>query len=204
MITLKTLINNAPAELRDTLDRIKGRIGLVRHIAAMRPGQLSSPPESAKAAMRAIARRWLGLHEEIQGREQKLEHMVRDRAPELMASHAVSTMTVAEMLILVGDNPERIRSEAALAQLCGGCPSPASSGKTSRMRPNRGGNRRAIAAIHRIAIVRMRDDEATKACAARRTAQGNTRRERVRCIKRHLVREIYRKLCLSPVRPTST
>jgi transposase len=204
MITLKTLIINAPAELRDTLDRIKGRIGLVRHIAAMRPGQLSSPLASAKAAMRAIARRWLALHEEIQGHDQELEHMVRDRAPDLMASHGISTMTVAEMLILVGDNPERIRSEAALARMCGVCPIPASSGKTSRMRLNRGGNRQANAAIYRVAIVRMRDDEATKAYAARRTAEGKTRREIVRCIKRYIVREIYRKLCVSPVRPTST
>ena len=123
MITLKTLIINAPAELRDTLDRIKGRIGPVRHIAAMRPGQLSSPLASAKAAMRAIARRWLALHEEIQGPEQELEHMVRDRAPDLMAWHGISTMTVAEMLILVGDTPERIRSDAALARMCGVCPS---------------------------------------------------------------------------------
>ncbi|MEM9761052.1 MAG: IS110 family transposase [Pseudomonadota bacterium] len=195
MITLKTLIINAPAELRDTLDRIRGRIGLVRHIAAMRPGELSSPLASAKIAMRAIARRWLALHEEIQEHEQQLEHMVRGRAPELMASHGISTMTVAEMLILVGDNPERIRSEAALARMCGVCPIPALSGKTSRMRLNRGGNRQANAALYRVAIVRMRDDEATKAYAARRTADGKTRREIVRCIKRYIVREIYRELC---------
>lgn len=203
MITLKTLIINAPAELRDTLDKIKGRIGLVRHIAAMRPGELSSPLASAKAAMRAIARRWLVLHDEIQEHEQELERMVRDRAPELMTSHGISTMTVAEMLILVGDNPERIKSEAALARMCGVCPIPASSGKTNRMRLNRGGNRQANAAIYRVAIVRMRDDEATKAYAAKRTAEGKTRREIVRCLKRYIVREFYRRLCMPPTAPTS-
>ena len=188
MITLKTLIINAPSELRDPLDQIRGRIGLVRYIAAMRPGELYSPMASAKAAMRALARRWLALHEEIQGHDQELERLVRDRAPELMDSHGISTMTVAEMLILVGDNPARIKSEAALARMCGVCPIPASSGKTNRMRLNRGGDHQANAAIYRVAIVRMRDGEATRAYASRRTAEGKTRREIVRCLKRYIVR----------------
>jgi len=198
MITLKTLIINAPTELRDTLDRVKGRITLVRHIAALRPGKITSPMASAKAAMRAIALRWLSLHEEIQAHDHELERLVQEKAPELMKSHGISTMTVAEMLILVGDNPERIRSEAALAKLCGVCPIPASSGRTNRMRLNRGGNRQANAAIYRVAIVRMRDDERTKSYAARRTAEGKSRREIVRCLKRYIVREVYRHLCAPP------
>lgn len=198
MITLKTLIINAPTELRDTLDQIKGPISLVRHIAALRPGKISSPTASAKAAMRAIARRWLTLHEEIRDHEQELELMVKKRAPELMAAHGTSTMTVAEMLILIGDNPKRIKSEAALAKMCGVCPIPASSGKTHRMRLNRGGNRQANAAIYRVAIVRMRGHEQTKTYARRRTKEGKTRREIVRCIKRYIVREIYRHLCPAP------
>ncbi|OAM77452.1 IS110 family transposase [Devosia elaeis] len=195
MITLRTLIINAPSDLRDTLDQIKGPITLIRHIAALRPGNIMSPSASAKAAMRAIARRWLMLHEEIVEHEQELDRMVTERAPELMKSFGISTMTVAEMLIMVGDNPERIRSEAALAKMCGVCPIPASSGKTNRMRLNRGGNRQANAAIYRVAIVRMRDDDRTKTYAARRTAEGKTRREIVRCIKRYIIREIYRYLC---------
>ena len=198
MITLKTLIVNAPVELRDTLDGLRGRITLVRHVAALRPGEITSPIASAKTAMRAIARRWLALHEEIQSHDQELDRLVREKAPELMESHGISTMTVAEMLILVGDNPERIHSEAALAKPCGVCPIPASSGRTNRMRLNRGGNRQANAAIYRVAIVRLRDDERTKAYAARRTSEGKTRREIVRCIKRYIVREIYRALCASP------
>lgn len=195
MITLKTLIVNAPAELRDTLDQIRGPISLVRHIAALRPGKITSPTASAKASMRAIARRWLALHEEIQTHGEELERLVREKAPELMKSHGISTQTVAEMLILVGDNPQRIKSEAALAKMCGVCPIPASSGKTNRMRLNRGGNRQANAAVYRVAIVRMRDDERTKAYAAKRTAEGKTRREIVRCVKRYIVREIYHHLC---------
>ncbi len=123
---------------------------------------------------------------------------MRARAPDLMASHGISTLTVAEMLILVGDNPERIKSEAALAKLCGVCLIPASSGKTNRMRLNRGGNRQANAALYRVAIVRMRDDNRAKTYADRRTSEGKTRREIVRCIKRFIVREIYRALCVSP------
>ena len=104
-------------------------------------------------------------------------------------------MTVAEIPILVGDNPERIRSEAGLAKLCGVCPIPASSGKTNRMRLNCGGNRQANAALYRVAIVRMRDHPETRTYAARRMAEGKTRREIVRCIKRNIVREIYTALC---------
>ena len=195
MITLKTLIINAPAELRASLDQIRGPITLVRHISALRPGEITSPTASAKAALRALAQRWLILHEEIQIHEAELERLVADKAPKLMKSHGISTLTVAEMLILVGDNPERIRSEAALAKLCGICPIPASSGKTTRMRLNRGGNRQANAAIYRVAVVRMRDDDRTKAYAARRTAEGKTRREIIRCIKRYIVREVYTALC---------
>jgi transposase len=203
MITLKTLMINAPAELREALDRITGRITLVRHVAALRPGDITSPTASAKASMRAIARRWLALHEEIEAHDQELERMVREKAPELMKSHGISTMTVAEMLILTGDNPERIKSEAALAKLCGVCPIPASSGKTNRMRLNRGGNRQANAALYRVAIVRMRDHKPTKTYAAKRTAEGKTRREIVRCIKRYIVREIYRHLCAPNIPPNA-
>ena len=68
------------------------------------------------------------------------------------------------------------------------------------MRLNRGGNRQANAALYRVAIVRMHDDERTKAYAARRTSEGKTRREIVRCIKRYIVREIYRALCPPPTK----
>lgn len=112
MITLKTLIINAPVELRDALDQIKGRIGLIRHVAALRPGDITSPTASTKASMRALARRWLTLHEEIQNHQQALDRLVRDRAPGLMEAYGIATMTVAEMLILVGDNPRRRQSAA--------------------------------------------------------------------------------------------
>jgi len=146
--------------------------------------------------MRAIARRWLALDEEIQAHVQELESLVSEKAPGLMNSHGISTMTAAEMLILIGDNPERIKSEAALAKLCGVCQIPASSGKTNRMRLNRGGNRQANAALYIVAITRMRDHEATKNYVTKRTAQGKSKRGITRCLKRYIIREIYRELCV--------
>jgi transposase len=169
---------------------------LIRHIAALRLGRITSPTASAKNAMRAIARRWLVLHEEIQADGQELERMVRDKSPDLISSHGISTMTAAEMFILVGDNPERTKSEAALAKICGICPIPASSGKPKRLRLNRGGNRQANAAVYIIAITRMRDHRATKKYVAKRTVQGKSKREIIRCLKRYIVRETYRELCM--------
>ena len=195
-IILKALIVNAPAQLRDGLDKVKGNIALVRHIAAFRPGKVTTPTASAKAAMRAIAKRWLFLHEEVRTHDLELAALVELRAPKLMAAHGIGAMTAAEMLILVGDNPERIKSEAALAKLCGVCPIPASSGKTNRMRLNRGGNRQANAALYIVAITRMRNHEATRSYVVKRTAQGKSKREIIRCLKRYIVREIYQHLCV--------
>lgn len=196
MVTLKTLIINAPAELRVALDQIRGKIALIRHIAGFRPGDIDSPLASAKVAMRALARRWLWLHEEIITHDKELERLVTERAPELMVSHGIATLTVAEMLILVGDDPTRIRSEAAFAKLCGVCPIPASSGKTHRFRLNRGGNRQANAALYRVAIVRMRSHEPTIAYVRKRTKDGKSKSEIIRCLKRYIVREIYSQLCV--------
>ena len=196
MVTLKTLIINAPADLRETLDPIRGKVALIRHIAAFRPGDIDTPLASAKAAMRALARRWLWLHEEIIAHDKELERLVTERAPDLMASHGIATLTIAEMLILVGDDPTRIRSEAALAKLCGVCPIPASSGKTHRFRLNRGGNRQANAALYRVAIVRMRSHEPTLAYVKKRTKDGKSKSEIIRCLKRYIVREIYSQLCV--------
>ena len=196
MVTLKTLIINAPADLRDMLDQIKGKIALIRHIAAFRPGNIDNTLASAKAAMRALARRWLVLHEEILTHDRELRRLVDERAPDLLDCHGIATLTVAEMLVLVGDDPTRIRSEAAFAKLCGVCPIPASSGKTHRFRLNRGGNRQANAALYRVAIVRMRSHEPTLAYVRKRTKEGKSKSEIIRCLKRYIVREIYNQLCV--------
>ena len=171
---------------------------LVRGLAALRPGSMTSTTASAKTALRALARRWLALDVEIREHDAALEELVRKRAPALMAAPGISTGTIAEMLVVLGDNPERIRSEAAFAKLCGVCPIPASSGKTTRHRLNRGGNRRANAALYRVAVARMRSHLPTIAYVRRRTAEGKSPREIRRCLKRYIAREIFRHLCAEP------
>lgn len=197
MVTLKTLLINAPQLLRERFIGITGKMALVRAIAALRPGTMSSPTASARMAMRALARRWLMLNAEIKEHEAVLETLVRSQAPALMEAPGVSTGTVADMLVVLGDNPQRIRSEAAFAKLCGVCPVPASSGKTSRHRLNRGGNRRANAALYRVALVRMRHHPPTRAYIKRRTAEGKSPREIRRCLKRYIAREIFQNLCVA-------
>ena len=103
--------------------------------------------------------------------------------------------TAAEMLIIFGDNPDRIHSEAAFAKLCGACPIPASSGMTTgRHRLYRGGHRQANAALHRAVIVRMRYHSPTLNYVERRTAEGRPKREIIRCLKRFLAREIFQRV----------
>lgn len=118
MLTLKALIVSSPVALREQLDSVVGKMALVRHLAVLRPGPLTSTTASAKTGLRAIARRWLALDEEIKAHDAHLGSLTEQRAPDLVKAHGIGVGTAAEMLLLVGDNPERIRSEAALAKLC--------------------------------------------------------------------------------------
>jgi transposase len=195
MLALKAIMISAPAALREQLEAVAGRVALVRHLAALRPGPLTTTTASAKASLRAIARRWLDLDVEIRSHDAHLGRLAERCAPEMVAAHGMGTATAAEMLVLVGDEPERIHSEAAFATLCGACPVPASSGKTSRHRLNRGGHRQANAALHRVVVVRMRTHQPTIDYLRRRTAEGKSKREIIRCLKRFVAREIFGYLC---------
>lgn len=146
--------------------------------------------------MRALARRLLWLNEEIVAHDKQLARLITGRTPDLMTSHGIATLPVAEMLILVGDDPTRIRSEAAFTTLSDVCPIPASSGKTLRYRLNRGGNRQANAALYRRAIVRMRSHEPTLADVKKRTKDGKSKSEIICCLKRYIIRETYSQLCV--------
>jgi transposase len=199
MLALKGLIVGAPTALRERLDRLGGKMMLIRHLAALRPGPMTSTAASAKTALRALARRWLLLDEEIKTHDSHLEALTATRAPELVEVHGIGTGTAAEMLLLVGDNPERIRSEAAFAKLCGVCPIPASSGKIHRHRLNRGGNRQANAALYPVVVTRMRGHQPTLDYVRRRTAEGKSMPEIIRCLKRYVAREIFSHLCAMPV-----
>jgi len=118
---------------------------------------------------------------------------VHDVAPELLAVYGVGVDTAAVLLTAAGDNPDRLRSEAAFARLCGVAPLPASSGKTTnRHRLNRSGDRQANQALWRIVMTRMRFDPRTRAYVDRRTKEGLSKREVMRVLKRYVAREIYR------------
>ena len=195
MQALKAVIVGAPAALREQLDLERGKMALLRRCAGLRPGPITSTTASAKAVLRAIARRWLELDAEIRSHDTLLEALTTACAPGLVQAHGMAAGTAAEMLLLVGDNPERIRSEAAFAKLCGACPVPASSGKTTRHRLNRGGNRRANAALYRVVVTRMRGHRPTLDYVRRRTAEGKGKAEIIRCLKRFVAREIYGYLC---------
>ena len=148
--------------------------------------------------MRSVARRYQQLSEEIATLDQQLDRLVAEIAPALLAVHGVGTDTAAALLIAAGDNPDRLRSEAAFAHLCGVAPIPASSGKTTRHRLHRGGNRDANRALWVIAMGRLRWDERTRAYVARRTAEGKSKPEIIRCLKRFIAREVYQLLVMPP------
>ena len=120
---------------------------------------------------------------------------------QLRAVYGVGPDTAATLLTAIGDNPDRICSDAAFAKLCGVCPLEASSGKTIRHRLNRGGNRDANRALHVVLVVRMRRHEPTRDYIARRLAEGKTKNEIMRCVKRYIAREIFHALQPPPTTP---
>jgi transposase len=193
IIALKTLIVNAPGELREELEPLTER-KLINRCAGLRPGKMEDTTASTKHALRALAGRWLGLTAEIDAHDEALDATTQAAAPTLREAFGIGADCAAEMMIVAGDNPTRLRSEAAFAKLCGACPIPASSGVTHRHRLFRGGHRQANAALYRIATVRMRWHEPTMTYVARRTAQGLSKKDILRCLKRFIAREIYHAL----------
>jgi transposase len=202
IITLKALIVTAPDELRHELQPLSKAV-LRDRCAGLRPGPLTSPLAAAKHALRTLARRWQTLEAEIKDHDRILDTLTAAAAPQLRAAFGIGVDVAAEMLILAGDNPQRIRSEPAFAKLCGACPIPASSGKTQRHRLNYGGHRQANSALYRTIIVRMRFHPPTIDYVTRRTAEGKTKREIIRCLKRYLAREIYRALTAQSAAPSA-
>ena len=190
VIALKTVLVNAPAELREELEQLNDK-ELLQRCRELRYESMQTPLDAARYTLRALADRHRVLDHETRLHERVLATLTDRAAPTLTSRFGIGEDSAAELLLVVGDNPGRVRSEAALAKLCGACPIPASSGKTTRHRLNRGGHRQANAALHRILIVRMRFHEPTTAYVTRRTAEGKTKKEILRCLKRLLVREIY-------------
>ncbi len=175
---------------------------LVNACARLRPNPDSGEvAAAAKRALRVLARRYGALNGEISELDTNIARLCAQANPALLAARGVGPDVAATLLIAAGDNPERLTNEASFAALCGASPVEASSGRTVRHRLNRRGDRHANNALWRIAMVRLRCDERTKAYAARRTAQGKSRREIIRCLKRHIAREIHQLLTDPPAVP---
>jgi transposase len=189
---LDDIIVTAPAEIRLTLT---GRTlaSKAAQCARWRPDttRLADPAQAVRAALRSIARRIHSLSEEIEGLNADLSALVKQAAPKTLALLGVGTIHAAQMLITTGQNIERLHGETAFAHMCAADPIPASSGKTERHRLNPGGDRHANRTLYMIAIVRLRYCQRTRDYATRRTAEGRSKKEIIRCLKRYIAREIY-------------
>jgi transposase len=167
---------------------------LVSQAAAVRPHRADTVEAVTLATLRALARRVQHLEREAEWIAGELQPLVAGFAPELLSVFGVGVDPAATLLVAAGDNPNRLRSEAAWAHLCGAAPIPASSGKIVRHRLNRGGDRQANAALHRVVLVRMSHHAVTRAYVQRRRGEGRTTFEIMRCLKRYVAREVYRAL----------
>jgi transposase len=204
MITLKAVLVTADDTLRGQLEPLTD-FQLIQACAALgSASSLADPDLAMRHVLASLARRWLDLHEEIKIHSRHLKAQTKALAPRLVEAVGIGLDIAAEMLVTAGDNSDRVRSEAAFAKLCGTNPIPAGSGRTNgRHRLNRGGNRQANAALYRTVIVRLRWHQPTIDYAARRTAEGLSKREIIRCLKRYLAREVYHLLPPTNVTPTA-
>jgi transposase len=192
MQLLRNHIVSAPEELRDQVRNLT-RMQLIRTCAAWRPDTTGfrDPVVATRITLRSLARRILELNDEVANLDELIAPLVQELAPTLIQAVGIGMEIAGQLLVTVGDNPDRLRNEASFARLCGVAPLPASSGKTQRHRLNRGGDRAANSALHLAVIVRMRMDDRTRAYVARRTTDGLSKLEIIRCLKRYLAREVF-------------
>jgi transposase len=189
----RALIVTGPDDLRARLAR-HTPAALAAELAALRPRRGDLPGYATRIALRELGRRVQFLDAQLERLDELIIPLVTNRAPGLLSLYGVGPDTAALLLTAAGDHPERLRSEAAWAHLCGVAPIPASSGKVSRHRLNRGGNREANHALWRIVITRMSSHPDTRAYVERRSKEGLSKKEIIRCLKRYVAREVYRHL----------
>jgi transposase len=195
---IRSMLVTAPAGLREQLAGLN-RAGLIATLTRLRPGaDLTDPLVATRSVLRRLARRYQALDTEITELDSQLGPLVTQAAPALVELFGVGTDTAGQLITTAGDNPHRMRSEAAFAHLAGVAPIPASSGRVQRHRLNRGGDRQANNALHTITLCRMRHDPRTRDYVQRRTREGLSKREIIRCLKRYIAREIYRALTTTP------
>jgi transposase len=187
---MRSLISTAPEPIRDELRHLSVQ-RLVERAASYRPGTKRDVVSLTKLTLRSLARRAIDLEEEVKSYDALMGPLVAETAPELIAALGIGTDSAAALLVAAGDNPHRLRSEAAFAHLCGTSPIDASSGKQERHRLNRSGDRQANSALWHIVITRMVYDPRTNAYIERRMKEGLTKKEAFRCLKRYIAREVY-------------
>jgi len=187
---MRGLISTAPEPIRDEL-RALNVFHLLERASTYRPGAKRDIVSLTKRTLRLLAKRAIALEEEITEIDAILTPLVNETAPELVATLGIGTDAASTLLVAAGDNPERLRNEAAFAHLCGASPIDASSGKQERHRLNRSGDRQANSALWHIVITRMVYDPRTTEYIERRTNEGLTKKEAVRCLKRYIAREVY-------------
>lgn len=196
MVQVRDLIITAPQGLRDQLTcrtTLRGKVTVCTRFRLSSP-QLRSPAQAAKFALRSLAQRVQALDREIRALDRELKELVAIAAPRTIGLLGISTGHAGQLLVTAGQNIDRLHGESSFSMLCGASPIPASSGKTSRHRLNHGGDRQANRALHLIAVCRLRYCDRTRAYAKRRTAEGKTQREIMRCLKRYIAREVFNSL----------
>ena len=194
----KAIIVAAPTGLRH---RLRDGLSLRNQIARARRFPDDHPDiveQQTRFALRELARRIEFLDAHCARLEQRISELVVAHCPALIGLSGIGPHSAAQLLAAAGDNPDRLRSDAAFAKLCGVCPMPASSGKTTRHRLNRGGDRRANNALFTIVLNRMQRDPRTRAYVERRTGEGMSTKEIMRCLKRYVAREVYEILTNPP------
>ena len=187
---IRALVSTAPEPIRAEL-RGLNVFHLLERASTFRPGAKRDIVSLTKLTLRMLAKRATALEEEISEIDAILKPLVKETAPELVATLGIGTDAASALLVSAGDNPERLRNEAAFAHLCGASPIDASSGKNERHRLNRGGDRQANSALWHIVITRMVYDPRTTEYIDRRRQEGLTKKEAVRCLKRYVAREVY-------------
>ena len=185
------LLITAPEALKARFTDLTGN-RLIDTLATTRPGPATTSVSAATGqALRRLARRHQNLTAEIDEIDTELHTLTIQAAPTMLATKGYGVITTATLLISAGDNPDRLRTEASFAALCGAAPIPASSGKTTRHRLNRGGDRQGNWALHQIALVRLSTDTRTKTYAAKLRAAGKSKKDVLRCLKRAIAREAW-------------
>lgn len=189
-LQIRDLILTAPDSLRAQLDALPAP-ERAEQCARFRCGDPADPVQAIKRALRILGRRYGQLSDQIAELDEVIAELCAQINPALLGAKGVGPGVAATLLVVAGDNPERLRSDAALAALCGASPIEASSGRIVRHRLNRGGNREGNNALWRIVLVRMATCPRTKAYVERRTAEGRSKKEIIRCLQRYVAREIH-------------